>query len=314
MKEGPLCILGAESCHSFRLGGGVEYGKPPPAAHYEPVFEGPVPGGGTWMACTHVQQPSSKCPGNPPVPDKSLANALSIGSGVVGLAPVAEIVPVYGQLAATGLGVFGLITGLIAADPPDHHFEHVTHPPRIGALRVPVSRGVSRRQANAATRVFGAIAQAAASGEAFLAALQRLQGAATAVNPRWIYTQWSTTLKYGRQFTAACRLGARTIGSEREILIRSRLAKVTVPSSKLKRLLAAIRRHGLARQTVRQLSRWGFSAATIQAARRVTPSMPVASSESPLGAVLSPSFATNLTAFADGLDKYLGELSQGPLR
>jgi hypothetical protein len=296
---------------AFRLAGAITYGQPPPAsADYEPLFGGTLPGG-TWVACTWVQEPHQNCPGNPPVPDKTLANDLAFGTGAIGL-PIA-LVPVYGELASAGLGIFSIAVSMLAADPPDHHYKQTTRLAQLGTLAIAARHGFTRRQARAATRLFTALGSSGAAGAAFMDALQRYEGAAAAVDPRWLMRQWSATLKYGHTFAARCRTLARIASRERRILTRSPLAKFRVSAGVARRMLRSVRRHGLPRALVRRLRHSGFSTSTITSARRLAPAKIPAAALAVGHSLLSPAFSAQLLRLAAGLERYRAKLAQAPL-
>jgi hypothetical protein len=81
----------------------------------------------------------------------------------------------------------------------------------------------------------------------------------------------------------------------------------------LRATLRSIRRRGLPPDVVRQLERWGFRPASINAARRLVPTNTSLARRAPLGMILRPKFAASLLSFATGLDQYIRELSQDPV-
>ena len=277
----------------------------PPGAKpvWAPYLYGPIgTDGSAWSIC-----PATVC-APPPPPDKTVAGVLSVATGVVG--GIAPETPV-----GYALGVFSEVLGLLSLDPPDQSYKHVTRPPKVTAVRVPPGPGLSRRQAAAATRILSVAARASATGAAFLDAVQRYQGAARTAAIDWISTQQLATVKYGHQFVGLIQKAARAIASERKLLLTSALNKSQISADRLKRAVARARKSGPAKQIVRQLRLWGFSAARIRAvSRRLVPRTVPASAQRPFGPILQQRFDARLLKLASLLDGYLRHLSQHPVR
>jgi hypothetical protein len=305
-------VKGCEGSPAYHCGhlqtptlvGAITYGRLSGLKKYNPVFGGNIGGGGTWSACYE----SKGCAG-PSVPDKETVKSLAEGTGAIGV-PVGFI-PVVGAPAGAALGIASIVLSAIAADPPDHRYRRRTHLPHVPAIEVKARGGLNQATANALSAVATALARTAASGDAFLEALQRYRGAVRAADPRWVAYQWLGTLRYGNQFVAETRRAARVISAERKLLARSGLVRRRLSHAALTRIVRSIRRHGLPKSVVAQLRLWGFPPGTIRAARRFASVKRAPGTL--LGAVLRPRFVQDLRKVGVDIGRYLANLKRAPI-
>jgi hypothetical protein len=286
----------------FTLAGGdLDYGLPGGSgANYLPSAAGPVDASSDdgWSLCT---QNFTGC--TPLTTDKSVAKNIALVTGIAGIVPLAAEVSVP-------LGVFATIMGLIADDPPDHHYKHVSRPAHVPQFTVSQSPGVDRAAAKAASRVMTVLLRSAATGQALLDALQRYQGALQAHDRKWVRRQVQAAVKYGHQLAAMCRRLAADLRAKHRVLASSALGTRRISSRKLNRLLRSARAHGLPAAIVTELMRLGVAPPAIRRARKLLPARAPAKATTILGPLLTPTIRAQLGAASDDLDVYLAGLAQ----
>ncbi|MGC2373063.1 MAG: LamG domain-containing protein [Solirubrobacteraceae bacterium] len=192
--------------HSVSLAGNASYPYNINGA-IRPKMEGYLGGGDGWSICWQNQLDCLP----PTHAAKDSANTISLATGGVALIPT----PI-----SPGLGVLSLIFGLIGADPPDSRYTHVTNLPHIGHLHI--SRGrLSRRAVKTVTETVNVMAQAGATGTAFLNGLQRFQGASLAGNAQWRERQAQAAVQYGHRLASECDELAALLSARHKVLTGS---------------------------------------------------------------------------------------------
>ena len=251
---------------------------------------------GYWQACYQSQH----CVVSPG-PTKTVAGALSLAAGVVGVLATGPV--------GAAIDIFGLVSGAISLDPPSPSYKHVSKPVKLPKVHLHAGNGLSARAANALTLTSNSSIETSTAGKAFLDAYQRYQGAVSAGSTEWMGRQVTATLRYGRVFAARVRHSAAVLTSQRGTLLRSPLGRRRVSANKLAKDLQAARRRGFSREVMTQLHRLGLSNATIHNyLNRLPTRRPRATTA--LAPILSPAFAKELLGFATGLEQYLAKLEK----
>jgi hypothetical protein len=297
------CATGDLGCspQDFTLRGDVTtYGYVTGKGYYQPDFGGPLEDvrGGTWSLC-YIDTNSTQCVDGSVV--KSWAQ--SVGSALTWI----SVIPVAGEVAEP-VAVAGLVTMVIANDPPDRYYKRRVRPARVAPVRLPAILGLSRRAAAAWTSVMGALDHASADGISFVSALQRYEGAVVAKDRKWTAIQLRATLGYGRDTVAWYQQAMSLLGADHRLLARSALGRKAVNTRAVIRALRAIREHGLSSALVQQLKGWGIDAATIRAIGKDTPISVPSGAGTLFGPILDPTFRSNLRSFTRALNTYLADL------
>jgi hypothetical protein len=194
----------------FELAGNILYG-PKTLYGYLPKAGGkilPLNSGNNWDMCFEVHQRGCA----PPEISKANAHYLNLALDALGFVPG---VNVYA-------GAFSITLELVAHDPPDRHFKHISRPRRVAPVVIRPGHGISVRAGHVESLLFTRFGQGAAVGRAFNDAAQRYQGALRAKNQLWVRRQVSAANKYGRMLIRDVRQIATLLRRHHKLLVKAK--------------------------------------------------------------------------------------------
>jgi hypothetical protein len=294
---------------NFNLGGAITYAGVnfDTTNGYSSKFEGTTGNGGKWVVCSGSAA-GSNCPGRPNAETKAVAGNLSSGADIIGLGfatiPGLDLIDI-------GVGVVGVVTDLIAHDPPDPAYARIAVPPKLRPVVIRPGPRLSRRAAATGTRVLNGLREVAGYGEALLNAVQRMQGAIRARQRAWVARQTGAAIKYSLDMAKQCRSLAQALNSTRTVLSHSAIGRLRLSAKQVARGIQSVRRHGLPSRVMTELRTMGFTPEMIRSARQLVADSPH-HAVAPFAGLLAPAFSEHLVQLANQLEEYAKTLATSP--